>query len=1009
MPGCLADTPNRSNTALDLDSHLYHSRFISASVRHLIYTLMATIRTRKGEAALGVDSTMRDDSMLDSGEESDVMDNMVFRRPVTRRQSKATAASAGPSTSAPPARRRSLRKSSMSPSKRPSHSRRPSQTTSTPSSSPSQPSESQSQSQSQSDAPPNDEPTGMSQEMAGVSVNVDSSPELADAPMDHAEPQSENAISAPAPASASMEMDTHASPNAVDILNATDTPSATLDVHSNSDTSKAHTVVFNTEPVLASASKPGHQRTARAPKPSVRKPLALPVFTVTSSPGRSEDEPSESVLPVENQIADSSLSMTDMASTSDVMIPTSLAPPVRAHTPRRSPRLSGTANVDVSSSSPPAVHTRVIASNVSTASTVFPPLRQIKKIKAKAPTRHLADGPSSAANDAPLTTTSSKGKEKERASSPTLIPNTTTTKHDALKPSQLRSLSPESDAVLMTLHQTLSPPKLLSKSSERPQPPSSAMKRPAETDPLSSPGKRARFDPDPQPPPPPLPSIPKPNLATRPGRIRVHPANSLQNGSFIGAHPPIVVRPPSSPSRQQLLLQRPAGPPMRVPVNQPQRVVFPQRVPSPVRTGSYQGIPPRSSPAKPQKHSGPVWQRAPGPTLAPSVPNRAIQLASQIKPEVLIAPRDDVRSPPPDTGSGSASPGRTVRSRLPVPRSGSAIPRTTGEKEKSKETAEGGDGHGHESSVPPAVEIGSSMANASRAGTSAGTLQLPPAVSREPTPPTPLETPASPGSSSSTLIMDVPLFYQPPAQRLPPIQQRTAEEIIAEGMEREAQRKRERGQVKSAAAAAAALRCVPLARARRIIPNGSALQAWPSVSGPMTESQKELERLTRENTEKNNVYACTLEMTEAFKDEPRPASPSLRVRTKAQKAKETERQERAERAQRRSASRGETSSAAETATPEPPSGHMLAPGDEEVYESPDRPGRRVRWARSLVHDDVGVDNTDPGSAAGSVGRGCLTRTYELDRHGNARDPGTTVDVERVVVVRYVYRDERRRR
>ena len=57
------------------------------------------------------------------------------------------------------------------------------------------------------------------------------------------------------------------------------------------------------------------------------------------------------------------------------------------------------------------------------------------------------------------------------------------------------------------------------------------------------------------------------------------------------------------------------------------------------------------------------------------------------------------------------------------------------------------------------------------------TLQVPGSASRERTPPTPLETPGSPGSSSSTLIMDVPLFYQPPTPRLPPIQQRTAEEV----------------------------------------------------------------------------------------------------------------------------------------------------------------------------------------------------------------------------------------
>ncbi|KAG9083448.1 hypothetical protein FS749_006023 [Ceratobasidium sp. UAMH 11750] len=523
------------------------------------------------------------------------------------------------------------------------------------------------------------------------------------------------------------------------------------------------------------------------------------------------------------------------------------------------------------------------------------------------------------------------------------------TKTDIFKP--LRSLSPDSDAVLTSLHQTMnSQPRLkLVSSAERPPLVPSAMKRQAEEADPSSPGKRARFDPDPQPPPTP----PKPNIA-RPSRIRVQPASSMQANSFLGAHPPIVVRPSGSPSRQQLLMQRPPGPPIRVLASQQQRVVFPQRVPSPVRTGSQHGTNKNPSPVKPPRSGGTlIWQRAPGPVI----PNRGTQLTNQIKTEVLIAPRDD------GPVDGSA-PGRADRSRLPVPKSG--VPRAT---EKSKE---------NESGVPPAGAV------------TEGTLPVPSTALREKTPPTPLETPPSPGSSTSTLIMDVPLFYQPPAPRLPPIPQRSAEEIIAQGVEREAQRKRERqGQVKPATAAAAALRCVPLARAGKIIPDR--LQSWPSTSG-LSESQKEVERLTRENTERNTVYACTLEVAEAVRDGPRPSSPTARVRTKAQKAKEVGRQERAERAQRRSASRGDTP--VEMPEPRP----VLAPGDDEVWEDAERAGH-VRWAQTLVHDDDGT----PSAKASASGRGCLKPSHPLDRHGNVLGEGEPGSSERVVVVRYLYR------
>ena len=223
------------------------------------------------------------------------------------------------------------------------------------------------------------------------------------------------------------------------------------------------------------------------------------------------------------------------------------------------------------------------------------------------------------------------------------------------------------------------------------------------------------------------------------------------------------------------------------------------------------------------------------------------------------------------------------------------------------------------------------------------------------------------------------------------------------------------------------MHCLPLSRARRIIPDGSSLQAWPSASG-LTETQKELQRITQANTERNTAYVVTLERTEAYKDAPRPPSPTSRIRTKAQKAKEMERQSRDERALRRSASRvgGDpdmstvTADMSEAGTSD--LGPALAPGDEEEWTSPGRPGRHVRWERALARDAVGA-GAGTGSEPRGVGRGCLARvsktarewtgtdvgwrqTYELDRHGNARNVSQAeVEAERVVVVRYVYSDE----
>ncbi|CAE6395194.1 unnamed protein product [Rhizoctonia solani] len=1042
---------------------------------------MTTMSAHVHPAVRDIDRTMRDESMLDSGEESDVMDNVVFNRPITRRMSmgKGTASAPVASSSASPIRRRSLRKSSgsVTTSARPRSSRRISHTTSTPSSSPSQPLP-ESQPESQSDPyMVTGEPTGMSQELARVCVASQHTPN-----MENPDSGSEDSVLVCGPDSV-----LHSAVTEFDVAPS----SAETDANEQGGLDVGPTVIrgsmsasvfmFGTESGRAPQPQP-----AREPKPraATRTPLALPVFAVPGSvlPEGVAAEDHRTTSQISMVVSDDTSDLSaplpppppvlddtfDSASSSsvtfDLSIPASVssassnsailpAPRVK-NTPRRSTRLSGiSAASTVSSTSSTwdlnsnsrAVKIRADPKLISSIVPSTTPLHDTRQSKAKAksqvqvsPTNESMDyGLTGSGHDAQsstsfpnstLATTKDKGKQREQKSS-SLSPIASPPPPPIKDKSKLRSLSPKSEAALASLHESLvpsirPPPRPLAKSSDRPIALPSAMKRRNDDLEPNSPSKRARFDPDPPPIPPPLHSpskessqptqssqssqpsqISQPSQSSQssqssrslPGRIRVHPPNSSltkpPNGnSFLGSYPPIIVRGQNSPSRQQLLLQRPAGPPMRVPVGQQQlqhqRALIPSRVLSPVRTGSSNGIN-AGSPCKPERHDARngIWGA------------HATSKKAQTKPpEVLIAPPDR-----------SSSPVRTSRalSRLPVPAGRVTKEKVQPEVDVVCESESPPTGSGATGSSTPITDSGTGPINFTP------TLDVPSLLSRERTPPTPLETPTSPGSSTSTLIMDVPLFYQPPVPRHTPIQPKSAEEIIAEGTAREAQRKREQGKTKAAPAGAAAMRCLPLTRApKRIIPDGSVLQAWASVSnatGPLTEGQKELQKLTAENTERNTAYGCVIERTEAFVDLPRPPSPTSRVRTKAQKARESERQSRNERAQRRSAAKdGEgDSSLASTSAEE----RRLAPGDDVEWTAPARKGkgRHVRWARSLVHDDdveVGP-RTPEHSASEGVGRRCLARTYELDRHGNTLDPAPATKPLRVVVVRYVYNDEPR--
>ncbi|KAB5595354.1 hypothetical protein CTheo_1226 [Ceratobasidium theobromae] len=759
--------------------------------------------------------TLHEESVRESGDESDVMDNIVFNRPITRRMSRGKAPT--PVAMHIGLRRSGRKSNSMPPPRTP----RVSQGTSSPPSSSPQP-RSQSCS-SQSEPHGTDEPTGMSQELAQVTVAsqepIDSRMEDAEgAPMD-------------APTGAETVPDSEPEPeNEVPPTSARTLPA----------------FVFDPEPERAAvlrASKAGATRTT----------LALPVFSV-SPPVDAVGPPSQSGPGAEDPF-DSSCSSIGTTLTFDLSIPASTssvssnsailpeAPRVQ-HTPRRSARLSGiSACSTVSSTSTSPMKTRArFKPNVFDTVT----LRQTRaklKVDETGPSRALLFG---------ATASTSKGKEREQDSPPPAPKSDMPRATKEPKP-QLGSLSPASEAVLANLQESLKA------SMKRPGPTVSAMKRHNEEVEPGSPTKRARFDLGPA------------QSQSRPTRIHVHPPLAKPSGSFTGPHAPIVVRGSSSPSRQQLLLNRPAGPPMRVPVGQQNQRAFPARVLSPVRTGSYNNMVNGNGLGQVDGH-----------------------VARKSKSEVLIESSSPVRA------------GRGGTSRLPV----------AGRRKEEKNSMVG-DENG--------------------ASGSGQKLEVPSVVGRERTPPTPLETPGSPGSSTSTLIMDVPLFYQPPS----------AEEGT--------RRQREQGKVKVAAAAAAALRCLPLQRApRRIIPDGSALQELAVGS----DGQKELQRLTAANTERNTAYECVIERTNRYVDEPRPPSPTSRVRTKAQKAREMERQSRDERAQRRAA-RGSASASEE----------RVAVEDEWTEEA--GAGRRVRWARALVHDDAGVGLHAPGAGPGA--RGCLAR------------------------------------
>ncbi|KAF9246538.1 hypothetical protein BU15DRAFT_70618 [Melanogaster broomeanus] len=206
-----------------------------------------------------------------------------------------------------------------------------------------------------------------------------------------------------------------------------------------------------------------------------------------------------------------------------------------------------------------------------------------------------------------------------------------------------------------------------------------------------------------------------------------------------------------------------------------------------------------------------------------------------------------------------------------------------------------------------------------------------------------------------------------------------------------------------------------------------------------------LRTLTTSNTMKNQQTVAVLATEVIRKDGLRPESPMVKVRTILQKQRDDRDVRRRERAEKR-ARRSEDGLGASDAESEfgdrslldahmehdendgaMPKKHRRGPGDEEDYETPDRPvtgltfgeaveeGRvvkQVKWHRGLS-TTVYLDDLHPKPKSGLkdlvIGKGCLkpaAKHLPLDPLGNLLDvdnrPSPELVTEHVVVKKYMY-------
>ncbi|EJT96626.1 hypothetical protein DACRYDRAFT_102814 [Dacryopinax primogenitus] len=212
-------------------------------------------------------------------------------------------------------------------------------------------------------------------------------------------------------------------------------------------------------------------------------------------------------------------------------------------------------------------------------------------------------------------------------------------------------------------------------------------------------------------------------------------------------------------------------------------------------------------------------------------------------------------------------------------------------------------------------------------------------------------------------------------------------------------------------------------------------------SRPPGLSDVELRQLTAKNTRKNEQYHSQMDLVIIYRDEPRPPSPSSRIRTVADKEKEERKTSRDERAKRRNIARG--SSDTETELPEIvelPLKHMRGPGDEDDYVTPakrrrveagsqasdsgedlndskatkgsrrssgagrKRPFKAVRWDKALVVNSQRPPNCGPTQQKADG----VAPDYHLDVMGNIPEAGQVpkeIEKERIKVSKYIYNDD----
>lgn len=228
----------------------------------------------------------------------------------------------------------------------------------------------------------------------------------------------------------------------------------------------------------------------------------------------------------------------------------------------------------------------------------------------------------------------------------------------------------------------------------------------------------------------------------------------------------------------------------------------------------------------------------------------------------------------------------------------------------------------------------------------------------------------------------------------------------------------------------------------------------PDSSGFAGLSITALKNLTTDNTAKNQKVLSLLETEIVKREGKRPESPAVKLRTVAEKEMEEKAKKREERAQRRA----KRSDGGELEPPdwsnltlEEEGRHRRGAGEEEDYQTPERPmrplkrlradgseeieiataeERRVQWDRLLFTaafiDEIPEKLPQPPDQR--LGKGCLSQTakvqclfaftanrnlpqsqsIELDRLGNVPDAGLPLPqlpVEKVVVKRYLYDDD----